>query len=350
MKNTIIKKIANLNSHDKTWVYYQIIGRIPVSYNPGEYALHHIDPELKYTDKARYDEWRIEDVIPVTAAEHKAIHNKYDHEHGIGAFSYDSIAKRSKTRSDNTKANISEGIKKFWATISSEDYEDVCRRAKERANDPEVIQKIKESWTPERRIAASERMRRQNNEWSKDEELISKRVQKRRATMSEKLSDEEYKREYFLKISNSLNDFYSSYASEVTRRVISEKTKERWLDPEYKKRVSENMRRTLSDPYVIARRSDITKDLIWINDGTIDRRIKSSDPIPEGFTLGRCRGDCSKTVIQFDIDGNFINKYESQYEAAKSLGLKTQGNLSTAIKKKMPYHGYIWKFAINNHN
>ena len=344
MKNTIIKKIANLNNHDKTWVYYQIIGRIPVSYTPGEYALHHIDPELKYTDKARYDEWRIEDVIPVTAAEHKAIHNKYDHEHGIGAFSPDAIAKRSKTRSDEAKANISEGIKNFWATISSEDYEEVCRRAKERANDPEVIQKIKESWTPERRIAASELMRRQNNEWSKDEEFISKREQKRRATMSEKLSDEEYKREYLLKISNSLNDFYSSDASEATRRVLSEKSKERWANPEYKKRVSENIRHTLNDPDIRARRSDITKDLIWINDGAVDRRIKSSDPIPEGFTVGRCRGDHKKKILQCDLNGNIIAEFESQGEAAASMGLKSQANLSVAIKKGVPYRNSIWRF------
>lgn len=344
MKNTIIKKIANLNNHDKTWVYYQIIGRIPVSYTPGEYALHHIDPELKYTDKARYDEWRIEDVIPVTAAEHKAIHNKYDHEHGIGAFSPDAIAKRYKNLSDEAKANISKGIKNFWATISTEDYEDVCRRAKERANDPEVIKKQKEAWTPERRIAASERMRRQNNEWSKDEELISKRVQKRRATMSEKLSDEEYKREYLLNISNSLNAFYASDKSEETRQVISEKTKERWLDPEYKKRVSENIRQALSDPETIARRSQITKNLIWINNGTIDRRIKSSDPIPEGFTFGRCRGDHKKKILQCDLNGNIIAEFESQGEAAASMGLKSQANLSVAIKKGVPYRNSIWIF------
>ena len=344
MKNTIIKKIANLNNHDKTWVYYQIIGRIPVSYTPKEYALHHIDPELKYTDKARYDEWRIEDVIPVTAAEHKAIHNKYDHEHGIGAFSPDAIAKRSKTRSDEAKANISEGIKNFWATISSEDYEDVCRRAKERANDPKVIQKIKESWTPERRQVASEQMKKQNAEWNSDEELKARRSRKARETMSRKLTDEEYKREYLLKISNSLNDFYASDESEDTRRALSEKSKERWTDPEYKKRVSENIRQSLSDPKIRARLSEITKDLIWINDGTVDRRIKSSDPIPEGFTLGRCRGDHKKKVLQCDLNGNIIAEFESQGEAAAFMGLKSQANLSVAIKKGVPYRNSIWRF------
>ena len=255
MKNTIIKKIANLNNHDKTWVYYQIIGRIPVSYTPKEYALHHIDPELKYTDKARYDEWRIEDVIPVTAAEHKAIHNKYDHEHGIGAFSPDAIAKRSKTRSDEAKANISEGIKNFWATISSEDYEYVCRRAKERANDPEVIQKIKESWTQERRQVASEQMKKQNAEWNSDWEFKARRSLKARETKSRKLADEEYRKEYSKRISDSLNAFYASEESKDTRMVLSEKSKERWTDPEYKKRVSENIRRTLNDPEVRTQRS-----------------------------------------------------------------------------------------------
>lgn len=344
MKNTIIKKIANLNSHDKTWVYYQIIGRIPVSYTPGEYALHHIDPELKYTDKARYDEWRIEDVIPVTAAEHKAIHNKYDHEHGIGAFSPDAIAKRSKTRSDEAKANISEGIKNFWATISSEEYEDVCRRAKERANDPEVIKKLKEAWTPERRQVASEQMKKQNAEWNSDDEFKARRSRKSHKTMAEKLTDEEYRKEHGKRISDGINAFYASDKSEYTRRTLSEKSKERWTDPEYKKRVSENIRQTLNDPEIRARRSEITKDLIWINNGTVDRRIKSSDKIPEGFTFGRCSGDHKKKILQCDLNGNIIAEFESQGEAAASMGLKSQANLSVAIKKRVPYRNSIWRF------
>ena len=344
MKNTIIKKIANLNSHDKTWVYYQIIGRIPVSYTPGEYALHHIDPELKYTDKARYDEWRIEDVIPVTAAEHKAIHNKYDYEHGIGAFSPDAITKRSKPRSDEAKANISEGIKNFWATISSEDYEDVCRRAKERANDPEVIKKLKESWTPERRCVYSEQMKKQNAEWNSDEELKTRRSLKAHETMSRKLANEEYKKEHSKRISDSLNAFYASDKSEDTRMALSEKSKERWANPEYKKRVSENIRQTLNDPEIRARCSEINKDLIWINNGTIDRRIKSSDPIPEGFMFGRCRGDHKKKILQCDLNGNIIAEFESQGEAAASMGLKSQANLSVAIKKGVPYRNSIWRF------
>ena len=344
MKNTIIKKIANLNSHDKTWVYYQIIGRIPVSYTPGEYALHHIDPELKYTDKARYDEWRIEDVIPVTAAEHKAIHNKYDYEHGIGAFSPDAITKRSKPRSDEAKANISEGIKNFWATISSEDYEDVCRRAKERSNDPEVIKKLKEAWTPERRQVASEQMKKQNAEWNSDEELKTRRSLKAHETMSRKLANEEYKKEHSKRISDSLNAFYASDKSEDTRMALSEKSKERWANPEYKKRVSENIRQTLNDTEIRARCSEIHKDLIWINNGTIDRRIKSSDPIPEGFTFGRCRGDHKKKILQCDLNGNIIAEFESQGEAAASMGLKSQANLSVAIKKGVPYRNSIWRF------
>ena len=344
MKNTIIKKIANLNSHDKTWVYYQIIGRIPVSYTPGEYALHHIDPELKYTDKARYDEWRIEDVIPVTAAEHKAIHNKYDYEHGIGAFSPDAIAKRSKPRSDEAKTNISEGIKNFWATISSEDYEDVCRRAKERANDPKVIKKLKESWTLERRKAASEQMKKQNAEWNSDDEFKTRRSLKAHETMSRKLANEEYKKEHSKRISDSLNAFYASDKSEDTRMALSEKSKERGSNPEYKKRVSENIRQTLNDPEIRARCSEINKDLIWINNGTIDRRIKSSDPIPEGFTIGRCRGDHKKKILQCDLNGNIIAEFESQGEAAASMGLKSQANLSVAIKKGVPYRNSIWRF------
>ena len=187
-------------------------------------------------------------------------------------------------------------------------------------------------------------MKKQNAEWNSDEELKTRRSRKAHETMAEKLTDEEYRKEHGKRISDGINAFYASDKSEDTRLTLSEKSKERWADPEYKKRVSENMRRALSDPKIRARRSEIMKDLIWINDGTVDKRIKSSDPIPEGFTFGRCSGDHKKKILQCDLNGNIIAEFESQGEAAASMGLKSQANLSVAIKKGVPYRNSIWRF------
>ena len=66
MKKILAKRIAALNQHDKAWVFYQLSGKIPMDFELGTWALHHVDPELKYKDPTRYAEWRIEDVIPVT--------------------------------------------------------------------------------------------------------------------------------------------------------------------------------------------------------------------------------------------------------------------------------------------
>lgn len=44
---------------------------------PG-WVLHHKDPSWKYTDIKRYDEWRIEDLIPMTVSEHMAYHSTND--------------------------------------------------------------------------------------------------------------------------------------------------------------------------------------------------------------------------------------------------------------------------------
>ena len=41
---------------------------------PKGWVLHHIDPELKYKDPQRYNEWRIEDLKPMTKSEHAKIH------------------------------------------------------------------------------------------------------------------------------------------------------------------------------------------------------------------------------------------------------------------------------------
>ena len=50
------------------------------------WVLHHKDPTLRHTDINRYNEWRIEDVVPMTNEEHSRLHHigthyKLGHKH-----------------------------------------------------------------------------------------------------------------------------------------------------------------------------------------------------------------------------------------------------------------------------
>lgn len=66
-------------NHNITFAYYQAIGKIPKDVKKNEWCLHHIDTTLRYRDKTRYDEWRIEDVIPMLRSEHSRIHSRDRH-------------------------------------------------------------------------------------------------------------------------------------------------------------------------------------------------------------------------------------------------------------------------------
>ena len=55
-----------------------------------------------------------------------------------------------------------------------------------------------------------------------------------------------------------------------------------------------------------------------------------------------------KTVYQFDLNGNYISKYDSITKASKSLGvLIRDSNIGKHIKNHTPYHDFLWGFDDN---
>ena len=55
-------------------------------------------------------------------------------------------------------------------------------------------------------------------------------------------------------------------------------------------------------------------------------------------------GKCSKTVLQFDINGNFIAEYPSTQEVQRQLGFR-QGFISTCcLNKCKSAYGFIWRY------
>lgn len=56
---------------------------------------------------------------------------------------------------------------------------------------------------------------------------------------------------------------------------------------------------------------------------------------------------CSKPILQYSIDGEFIREWDSSTEAAKFYNLKDQSSLGKCLAgKNKTSCGYIWKFKI----
>ena len=59
----------------RAWCYYVSIGLIPLKAKKNEWCLHHKDPTLRTKDPERYNEWRVEDLVPMLKSEHTRLHN-----------------------------------------------------------------------------------------------------------------------------------------------------------------------------------------------------------------------------------------------------------------------------------
>lgn len=71
----------------------------------------------------------------------------------------------------------------------------------------------------------------------------------------------------------------------------------------------------------------------WYYDTVLTKRAKGN-------------GYSNKAVLQFDIDGNFIREWDSESNAARSLGINEWSGISAVCKgKKKSAFGYIWRYA-----
>lgn len=51
-----------------------------------------------------------------------------------------------------------------------------------------------------------------------------------------------------------------------------------------------------------------------------------------------------KPVFQYSLDGEIINTFQSLIEARQYLGVKSNRHLIAALKDRIPYRGYIWRY------
>ena len=120
-------------NHDYAWAYFIVKGQIPVDAKKNEWCLHHIDESLKYTDIERYNEWRIEDLVPMRIKDHMSLHNK-NKSHSAARNAKISESLKGHSVSEETRKKIgdacrgkpnpktSEGLKEYFKTHHPYNY------------------------------------------------------------------------------------------------------------------------------------------------------------------------------------------------------------------------------------
>lgn len=83
-------------------------------------------------------------------------------------------------------------------------------------------------------------------------------------------------------------------------------------------------------------------NIVSLPDDKIDSIIKSKD------SSNSTNGKTFKKVIQYSLQGDFIQIFNSLTEAAKSVGLKTTTCISQSCKSLGASQGYIWRFYKEN--
>ena len=93
----------------------------------------------------------------------------------------------------------------------------------------------------------------------------------------------------------------------------------------------------------IARKFKVNNSTIWdIYNHKTWKDITNNINFPE---YEKATGRTSKTVNQYDVDGNFINTYKSAREAERITGIGYK-MISRVCNGGRPHtHGFVWKFA-----
>lgn len=161
------------------------------------------------------------------------------------------------------------------------------------------------------------------------------------------LSEEKKKN---LRVPKKSKKKYSYPKSDIQKQKISQAKKEHicYNNPERGKKISKSLKGYKQTEEHINKRSAHLKG---------KSNLKNQKPKPEGFgkiisnkLKGGKRISIQKSVIQYDLEGNFIKEWPSILEACKILFNDTSKNpnITACCKNRIKSaYKYIWKYKIN---
>lgn len=69
----------------------------------------------------------------------------------------------------------------------------------------------------------------------------------------------------------------------------------------------------------------------------------------ERSSKAKTNGKCSKPVLQYTLEGEFVREYPSTREADRVFGFRVHDHIIECCKgKRNTSHGYIWRYKISN--
>ena len=91
-------KCSSISNHNKAWKWFEQNGYA----NHSKMVLHYKDVNMKKDNPERYNQWNVEDLIPMTLKEHRRLHMKLQNKKGC---------KHSKKHNENIKKAMKKAVR-----------------------------------------------------------------------------------------------------------------------------------------------------------------------------------------------------------------------------------------------
>lgn len=155
-----------------------------------------------------------------------------------------------------------------------------------------------------------------------------------------------------------------------TRKRISETSKQRWQDSEYRQKIHQSMIEAQARPDIRKRKSEYSKNRYHndteyrekfiasarsrMNKPEIKERYREmskkrwQSPEYREQMRSRMSGEnnpCAKAVEQYSLDGRFIKRYSTCKEAAEATGTIRSGITACAKGHQKNAGGFVWRYT-----